>query len=72
MLCAVMETCPAFGGAFKSANLDALRACEALKVEWDMGAVSRFSTDGYAAQVAAKGKGKADGDIVRTGDVGRL
>lgn len=105
MLHAVLEVCPAFGGTFKSANLDAVKALpgiehvlvikgdgtpesgfdgvailskswwsanqarETLKVEWDMSAVSGFSTEGYAAQAAEKRKGKADGDIVRTGDI---
>ncbi|MES2156614.1 MAG: molybdopterin cofactor-binding domain-containing protein [Pseudomonadota bacterium] len=105
MMYAVLETCPAFGGTFKSANLDAIRALpgvahvltikgdgtaesgydgvailskswwsakqarETLKVEWDVSAVSGFSTDSYATQAAARAKGKADGDIARTGDV---
>lgn len=105
MLYAVLETCPAHGGTFKSANLDAVKALpgiahvltikgdgtpesgydgvailskswwsanqarEALQVDWDVSAVSGFSTDGYAAQAAQKRKGKADGDIVRTGDM---
>lgn len=105
MLHAVLETCPAFGGTFKSANLDAVRALpgiahvltikgdgtpesgydgvailakswwtanqarETLNVEWDDSAVTGFSTQGYAAQAATRAKGKADGDIVRTGDV---
>ncbi|HUD90719.1 xanthine dehydrogenase family protein molybdopterin-binding subunit [Sphingobium sp.] len=105
MLHAVLEVCPAFGGTFKSANLDAVKALpgiehvllikgdgtpesgfdgvailskswwsanqarETLQVEWEMGAVSGFSTEGYAAQAAEKRKSKADGDIVRTGDI---
>ena len=105
MLHAVLTTCPAFGGTFKSANLDEVRAMpgidhvlvikgdgtpeslfdgvailskswwsakqarEALKVEWDVSAVSGFSTQGYASQAAERRKGKADGDIIRTGDV---
>ncbi|QGP78853.1 xanthine dehydrogenase family protein molybdopterin-binding subunit [Sphingobium sp. CAP-1] len=105
MLYAVLETCPAHGGTFKSANLDAVKALpgvahiltvkgdgtpesgydgvailskswwtanqarETLKVDWDMSAVSSFSTQAYAAQAAEKRKGKADGDIVRTGDI---
>jgi isoquinoline 1-oxidoreductase beta subunit len=105
MLHAVLETCPAFGGAFKSANLDAIKAMpgivhvltikgdgtpeslfdgvailskswwsanqarEALKVEWDTSVAGGFSTDGYAAQAAAKRKAKGDGDIVRSGDI---
>ncbi|MCI4588713.1 molybdopterin-dependent oxidoreductase [Sphingobium sp. BYY-5] len=105
MLYAVLETCPAFGGTFKSANLDAVKALpgvahvlaikgdgtpesgfdgvailskswwsanqarEALKVDWDMSAVSGFSTERYAAQAAEKRQAKADGEIVRTGDV---
>ncbi|PZU60763.1 MAG: xanthine dehydrogenase family protein molybdopterin-binding subunit, partial [Sphingobium sp.] len=105
MLYAVLETCPAFGGTFKSGNLDEVKALpgvahvltikgdgtpeslfdgvailstswwsanqarEALKIEWDMTAVSGFSTEGYATQAAERLKGKADGDIVRAGDV---
>ncbi|MFC3442255.1 molybdopterin cofactor-binding domain-containing protein [Sphingobium rhizovicinum] len=105
MLYAVLETCPAHGGTYKSANLDAVKALpgiahvltikgdgtpesgfdgvailskswwtanqarDMLKVDWDVGAVSSFSTEAYAAQAAARRKGKADGDIVRTGDV---
>ncbi|MES2173359.1 MAG: molybdopterin cofactor-binding domain-containing protein [Pseudomonadota bacterium] len=105
MLYAVLETCPAFGGTIKSANLDAVKALpgvahvltikgdgtpesgfegvailskswwsanqarEALKIDWDVSAVSGFSTESYAAQAGAKRKGKADADIVRTGDV---
>ncbi|SEI79044.1 isoquinoline 1-oxidoreductase, beta subunit [Sphingobium sp. AP50] len=105
MLYAVLETCPAHGGIYKSANLDAVKALpgithvltikgdgtpesgfdgvailskswwsanqarETLKVDWDVSAVSGFSTEAYAAQAAERHKGKADGDIVRTGDV---
>lgn len=105
MLYAVLETCPAFGGTFKSANLDAVRALpgiahvltikgdgtpesgfdgvailakswwtanqarETLKVEWDDSAVTGFSTQGYAVQAATRAKGKADADIVRTGNI---
>jgi isoquinoline 1-oxidoreductase beta subunit len=105
MLYAVLETCPAFGGTYKSANLDAVKALpgvrhvltikgdgqaeslydgvailadswwvankarETLKVEWDDSAVRGYSTEGYEAQAAAKRKGKADADILRTGDV---
>ena len=105
MLYAVLETCPAFGGTLKSANLDAVKALpgvahvltikgdgtaesgydgvailskswwsanqarEALKVDWDTSAVSGFSSEGYARQAAEKRKGKADGDIARTGDI---
>jgi isoquinoline 1-oxidoreductase beta subunit len=105
MLYAVLETCPAHGGIYKSANLDEVKALpgithvltikgdgtpesgfdgvailskswwsanqarETLKVDWDVGAVSSFSTEAYAAQAAERHKGKADSDIVRTGDV---
>ncbi|WP_416464589.1 molybdopterin cofactor-binding domain-containing protein [Sphingomonas sp. VDB2] len=105
MLYAVLETCPAFGGAIKSANLDEVKALpgiahvltikgdgtpesgfegiailskswwsanqarDALKIHWDVSAVSGFSTESYASQAAAKRKGKADADIVRTGDI---
>ena len=105
MLYAVMENCPAFGGTFKSANIDEVKALpgvahvltikgdgqpeslfdgvailskswwsankarEALKVEWDDSAVSGFSTEGYAKQAAARRTGKADGEIVRKGDI---
>ncbi|MCP1468648.1 isoquinoline 1-oxidoreductase beta subunit [Sphingobium sp. OAS761] len=105
MLYAVLETCPAFGGTFLSANLDEVKALpgvervltirgdgtpeslfdgvailsrswwsankarEALKVEWDAGAVSGFSSAGYARQAAEKRLAKADADIIRTGDV---
>ncbi|MHA6766869.1 xanthine dehydrogenase family protein molybdopterin-binding subunit [Sphingobium ummariense] len=105
MLYAVLETCPAFGGTLKSANLDEVRAQpgvrhvltlkgdgqaeslydgvailseswwsankarEALKAEWDDSAVRGFSTDGYDRQAASRRGGKADADIVRTGDV---
>ncbi len=105
MLYAVLETCPAFGGTMKSANLDAVKALpgvahvltikgdgtpesgfegvailskswwsanqarEALKIDWDVSAVSGFSTESYARQAAAKRKGKANADIVRIGDV---
>jgi isoquinoline 1-oxidoreductase beta subunit len=105
MLYAVLETCPAHGGTYKSANLEAVKALpgithvltikgdgtpesgfdgvailskswwsanqarETLKVNWDVSAVSGFSTEAYAAQAAERRKGKADGDIVRTGDV---
>ncbi|WP_420143585.1 molybdopterin cofactor-binding domain-containing protein [Sphingobium sp.] len=105
MLHAVIETCPAFGGTFKSANLDVVQALpgiadvlvirgdgtpesghdgvailsrswwtanqarDALKVEWDVSAVSTFSTQSYATQAAERIRGKGDGDIVRTGDI---
>ncbi len=105
MLYAVLETCPAFGGTIRSANLDAVKALagvahvltikgdgtpesgfegvailskswwsanqarETLKIDWDVSAVSGFSTESYASQAAAKRKGKAEADIVRTGDV---
>ena len=105
MLYAVLETCPAFGGTIKSANIDAVKALpgvahvltikgdgtpesghdgiaivskswwtanqarEKLAIDWDMSAVSGFSTEGYAAQAAAKRKAKAEGEIVRAGDV---
>ncbi|MEA3389959.1 xanthine dehydrogenase family protein molybdopterin-binding subunit [Sphingobium sp. CCH11-B1] len=105
MLYAVLETCPAFGGTLKSANLDAVRrmpgvahvltikgdgtpeslfdgvailskswwsanrARDALKIDWDMSAVGGFSTEAYATQAAERLKGKADGDILRSGDV---
>ncbi|WCP14441.1 Membrane-bound aldehyde dehydrogenase [pyrroloquinoline-quinone] [Sphingobium sp. AntQ-1] len=45
------------------------QARDALKIDWDVSAVSGFSTESYASQAAAKRKGKADADIVRTGDV---
>ena len=105
MLYAVLETCPAFGGIYISANLDEIRAMpgiahvlpikgdgtpessydgvailskswwtanqarDALKVEWDISAVSGFSTESYAAQAAQKHRGKADADVMRAGDV---
>ena len=105
MLYAVLETCPAFGGTIKSANLDAVKALpgilhvltvkgdgtpesgfdgiailskswwsanqarETLQVDWDVSGVSTFSTESYAAQAAQRIKGKADGDIVRTGNI---
>ncbi|MFB0872406.1 MULTISPECIES: molybdopterin cofactor-binding domain-containing protein [unclassified Sphingobium] len=105
MLYAVLETCPAFGGTIKSANIDAVRALpgvahvltirgdgtaesgydgvailskswwsanqarETLAIDWDISAVSGFSTDAYAAQAAEKRKARAEGEIMRTGDV---
>lgn len=105
MLYAVLETCPAFGGTIKSANIDAVRALpgvahvlaikgdgtaesgydgvailskswwsanqarETLAIDWDISAVSGFSTDAYAAQAAEKRKARAEVEIVRAGDV---
>ncbi|MGB3931395.1 MAG: molybdopterin cofactor-binding domain-containing protein, partial [Sphingobium sp.] len=105
MLYAVLETCPAFGGTIKSANIDVVKALpgvahvltikgdgtaesghdgiailskswwtanqarEKLAIDWDMSAVSGFSTDAYAAQAAGKRKAKAESEIVRAGDV---
>ncbi|KMS57426.1 xanthine dehydrogenase family protein molybdopterin-binding subunit [Sphingobium cupriresistens] len=45
------------------------QARDALKIDWDVSAVSGFSTESYASEAAAKRKGKADAEIVRTGDV---
>lgn len=45
------------------------KARDALKIEWDTGALTGFSSEGYEKAAAAKLKGKADADIVRTGDV---
>lgn len=105
MLHAVLETCPAVRGRFKSANLDEIRAMpgiehvfviegdgeaeslldgvavlskswwsadrarQALQVEWDTSAVEGFSTDGYVAQATAALDGKAQGELLRRGDV---